>query len=214
MAREPLTLRQQQLLDYFQQMTTRAGKPPSLRRAARDLGVSHAAVAQGLKSLEKKGRVKRQGRYSRAVELIRHARGDLTSDLQRWREVPVIGRVRAGLPMYAQQEWDDSIVVDAGIFPGANLFCLRIQGDSMQAAGINEGDWAVCEPRQYARSGEIVVALIGGEEATVKRFFLHADHIELRSENSLYAPLRYGFGEILIQGRVIGIVRGPEGMEK
>jgi repressor LexA len=83
----------------------------------------------------------------------------------------------------------------------------------MKHAGINEGDIAICEPRQYARNGEIVVALIQGEEATVKRFFLHADHIELRSENPLYPPLTYEFGQLLIQGRVIGIVRGPEGME-
>jgi repressor LexA len=65
----------------------------------------------------------------------------------------------------------------------------------------------ICEPRQYARNGEIVAALIGGEEATVKRFFLHSDHIELRPENPTYASLRYGFGEVLVQGKVIGLLR-------
>ena len=67
-----------------------------------------------------------------------------------------------------------------------------------------------CEPRQYAQNGEIVVALINNEEATVKRFFLRKDHIELRPENKAYPSMRYRFGEVLIQGKVIGVQRGPE----
>ena len=80
----------------------------------------------------------------------------------------------------------------------------------MEGVGIRNHDLAVCEPRQYARNGEIVVALINGEEATVKRFFLHADHVELRAENPAYAPMRFGFDEVLVQGKVVGILRGPE----
>jgi repressor LexA len=127
--------------------------------------------------------------------------------LQRWREIPIIGRVTAGLPMYAQTEWDGSTVLDATVFRGQNLFALRIQGDSMKDAGILDGDLAICEPRQYARNGEIVVALINNEEATVKRFFLRKTHIELRPENTDYPFLRYGFSDVLIQGNVIGIQR-------
>jgi len=112
--------------------------------------------------------------------------------------------------MYAQEEWDGSLVIDAALFPGRDLFALRVKGDSMRGAGILDGDVAICEPRQYARNGEIVVALIGRDEATVKRFFLREDDIELRPENSAYPVLRYGFGEVLIQGKVIGLQRGPE----
>jgi repressor LexA len=82
----------------------------------------------------------------------------------------------------------------------------------MKDAGILNGDLAICEPRQYAQNGEIVVALINNEEATVKRFFLRKDHIELRPENADYLSLRYDFGNVLIQGQVIGIQRGPEGI--
>ena len=82
----------------------------------------------------------------------------------------------------------------------------------MKDAGILNGDLAICEPRQYARNGEIVVALIKAEEATVKRFFLRKDHIELRPENANYSSMRYDFGDVLIQGKVIGIQRGPEGI--
>ena len=128
------------------------------------------------------------------------------------RAVPVIGRVAAGLPLYAQQEWAGSVQVDSAVFRGDNLFALRVQGDSMRDAGILEGDLAICEPRQFAANGEIVVALVGGEEATVKRFFYRGDHIELRPENDRHPVQTYTLGEVLIQGKVIGIQRGPEQM--
>jgi len=209
--RSELTPKQKHFLDYLQREIRRAGKPPSLRQAALHLGISHAAIAQSLKVLEEKGYLKREGRYSRTIYLLNRARE--TAALQRWHEIPIIGHVTAGLPMYAQQEWEGSIVVDGAMYRGRNLFALRVKGDSMKDAGILNGDLAICEPRQYARNGEIVVALIGGEEATVKRFFLHDDHIELRPENDDYPSMRYRFGEALIQGKVIGIQRGPEGIE-
>jgi repressor LexA len=200
-----LTAKQQRLLAYLAREIRRQGRTPSLREAAGVLGISHAAVAQTLKTLEAKGILRRDGRYSRTVYLLNRTRE--TSAAQRWQEVPVIGRITAGMPMYAQQEWDGSVVVDAGLFPGASLFALRVKGDSMQEAGILDGDLAICEPRQYARNGEIVVALIGQEEATVKRFYLAGDQIELHPANSAYTVMRYAFDQVLIQGKVIGIQR-------
>lgn len=208
--RPELTPKQKAFLEYLEQAISHTGRPPSLREAAGDLGVSHAAVAQTLKTLEEKGYVKREGRYSRTVFLLNPAQE--ASALHRWREVPVVGRVTAGLPMYAQQEWAGTLVVDAAVYRGRNLFALRIKGDSMKDAGILDGDIAVCEPRQYARNGEIVVALIEEEEATVKRFFLHDDHIEFRAENPEYPAMRYKFSDVLIQGKVVGIQRGPDGI--
>ena len=210
--RSELTAKQQQVLNYLEHAIRRTGAPPSLRQAALDLGVSHAAVAQTLRMLEEKGYVKREGRYSRTIYLLNRARE--TSALQRWREAPIIGRITAGLPMYAQEEWDGSIVIDADVFRGQNIFALHVKGDSMKNAGILDGDLAICEPRQYAQNGEIIVALINGEEATVKRFFLRKGHIELRPENIEYSPVRYPFSEVLIQGKVIGIQRGPEGFDR
>ena len=206
-----LTAKQQRVLDYLRHEITTSGQVPSLRQAAAELGVSHAAIAQIIKALEEKGYLKREGRYSRTVHLLNRARE--TSASQRWREVPVIGRVTAGLPMYAQTEWEGSTVLDTAVFRGQNLFALRVKGESMKNIGILDGDLAICEPRQYAQNGEIVVALINNEEATVKRFFLRKNYIELRPENTDYSSMRYGFGEILVQGRVIGIQRGPEGIK-
>jgi repressor LexA len=209
--RSQLTPKQQRVLDYLEHEIAKTGLCPSLRQASADLGVSHAAIAQTLRALEEKGYVKREGRYSRNVYLLNRTRQAVAS--QRWREVPIIGRVTAGLPMYAQTEWDGSIVLDAAVYRSQNVFALRVKGDSMKGAGILNGDLAICEPRQYAQNGEIVVALINGEEATVKRFFLHDDHIELRPENTDYAPMRYGFGEVLVQGKIVGVHRGPEGIK-
>ena len=207
-----LTAKQQRLLDYLQKWIAEAGDSPSLRQAAQDLDISHTAVAQTLRRLEEKGFLKREGRYGRTVHLINQA--GQTAGLHRWREVPVIGRITAGLPMYAQQEWEESIVVDAERYTGGNLFALRVKGDSMVNAGILHGDLAICSPRQYASDGEIVVALINGEEATVKRFYARPDHIVLKPENPAYESMRYGFDEILIQGKVIGIQRGPDVMQR
>lgn len=204
---EDLTPRQARLLQYLQQTIARKTKAPSLRQAAADLGVSHTAVAQMLNTLAEKGHIERPERYSRTIHLLNRP---AAAALQRGRQVPVIGRITAGLPMYAQQQWEDTIVVDGAMFRGRNLFALRVQGDSMKDAAILDGDVAVCEPRQYACNGEIVVALIHGEEATVKRFFMGPDYIELRPENPAYAPVRYQFDDILVQGRVVGIVRTAE----
>lgn len=200
-----LSPKQKRLLDYLRRRIQRDGSAPSLRRAAGDLGVSHAAVAQGLRILEEKGYLRRDGRYSRSIHLLNP--GGEAAGLQRWHEVPVVGRITAGLPIYAQQEWDGSLVLDADVFRGRDLFALRVRGDSMRGAGILDGDLAVCEPRQYAADGEIVVALIDGEDATVKHFFRHPDHIELRPANAAYAPMRYGFSRVLVQGKVVGIHR-------
>ena len=206
--RQPLTRRQREFFDYLRDRMEAGQDAPSLRTAAEELGVSHTAVAGLLQTLQDKGWLRREGRYSRSLVLLDPG----TPDPGGVRAVPIIGRVAAGLPLYAQQEWAGSVLVDSTVFRGDNLFALRVQGDSMSDAGILEGDLAICEPRQFAANGEIVVALIGGEEATVKRFFYRGDHIELRPENDRHPVQTYTLGEVLIQGKVIGIQRGPEQM--
>jgi repressor LexA len=209
--RPELTQNQQKVLDFLKQKVKENGTSPSLRRVAAKLAISHAAVAQTLKTLENKEYLKRDGRYSRTIHILDDC-GELHFT-QRQKQIPVIGHITAGLPMYAQQEWEGRLLVDAKIYPGQNLFALKIQGSSMKNAGILDQDLAICEPRQYAHNKEIVVALIHHEEATVKRFFLHPDFIELRPENLDFRSQKYEFDDVLIQGKVIGIVRGPEGME-
>jgi repressor LexA len=207
-----LTDKQRQLLDYLTERMDEEGHVPTLRQAAADLGVSHTAVAQLMNQLEKKNVLEREGYYGRTIRLypeLKEKEHENENRISRTgRELPIIGQVTAGLPMYAQQEWEGMVVVDSSVFPGDNLFCLRIKGQSMKDAGIFDGDLVVCEPRQYAENGEIVAVLIKGEEATVKRFFLYADHIELRPANDDYQVMCYPFGELLVQGKVVGVIRG------
>ena len=209
---EQLTPKQQLFLRYLENEIARTGKTPSLRQAASDMGVSHAAVSQLIKILEAKGVLMRDGFYSRKIVLLN--RFQEIAGRMRWREVPVIGDIAAGLPLYAQQQWDGSVVLDADIYRGANLFALKVRGDSMKNAAILDGDIVICEPRQFASDREIVVALIHQEEATVKRFFLKENRIELHPENPDFASMSYGFDEVLIQGKVVGVQRGPDGMER
>lgn len=205
-----LTPKQQQFFNYLEREIVRTGKAPSLRQSAAEMGVSHAAISQLIKALERKRILKRDGRYSRTIHLLNRIRE--TAGIMRWREVPIVGDIAAGLPLYAQQEWGGSIVIDSTLYRGPNLFALRVKGDSMRDAAILDGDLVICEPRQFAEDGEVVVALINQEEATVKRFFHRKRHIELRPENPAYKPVRYDFNEILIQGKVIGVQRGPKGL--
>ena len=204
-----LTPRQKEFFEYLRKQAREHDGVPSLRKAAEDLGISHTAVASMLHTLQEKGWIQRDGRYSRTIILLGEASGERPPGSRR---VPIIGRVAAGLPLYAQQEWAGTTLVDGTVYRGEHLFALRVQGDSMIKVGILDGDLAICEPRQFAANGEIVVALINNEEATVKRFYYLGDHIELKPENDKYPVLTYGLGEVLIQGKVIGIQRGPEQM--
>jgi len=207
-----LTSKQQRFFNYLEREIARTGKTPSLRQSAAEMKVSHAAISQLIKALEKKGLLKRDGRYSRKIHLLNRNRE--ISGVMRWREVPIVGNIAAGLPLYAQQEWGGSIVIDSILYRGANLFALKIKGDSMKNAAILDKDLVICEPRQFAEDGEIVVALINLEEATVKRFFRKKKYIELSPENPDYEPVRYDFNEILIQGKVIGVQRSEIRKEK
>ncbi|WP_028579108.1 transcriptional repressor LexA [Desulfogranum japonicum] len=208
----PLTPRQREFYAYLENQIARHGHSPSLRQAAHDMRISHTAVASLLHTLQEKGWLKREGRYSRNITLLSSA---VEKDVvPQGKQIPIIGRVAAGLPLYAQEEWAGTVYVDSTLYRGNNLFALTIEGDSMKDVGILNGDLAICEPRQFAENGEIVVALIDHEEATVKRFFYRGDHIELFPENSEHQSMRFGLGDVLIQGKVIGIHRGPEQMKK
>ncbi len=203
-----LNPKQQRCLSYLKKEIAKNGHAPSLRQAAEDLGISHAAVAQQIKALTEKGYVIRSGHYSRDIKILK--KESTPQKLSELRETPIIGDVAAGLPMYAQQEWDGTIKLDPDYFQGNNLFSLRVKGNSMQDAGILSGDLVICEPRQFAQNGEIIVALIHNEEATVKRFYLKETCVELHPENNDFSVMTYSFEEVMVQGKVVGVIRTPE----
>lgn len=202
-----LTQKQKTLLSYINKVQSDTHQTPSLRQCASNLGVSHAAVAQSLNTLEKKGAIQRDGRYGRQITILVSEKPAAFE--KNTRPVPIIGSIAAGMPLYAQQEWDGTLVVDASMYTGETLFALKIKGDSMKDAAILDGDLVICEPRQFAKNGEIVVALINNDDATVKRFYLKKNKIVLQPENPDFKPISYTFDEILIQGKVVGVIRGP-----
>lgn len=206
-----LSEKQERLFDYLKYFINENGRTPSLRQAAADLGITHAAVSQLLKALEKKGAVRRDGRYGRSIEInhMFQTKKSVNSGI----EIPIVGTIAAGLPLYAQQIWSGAVLVDPGIYKGDNLFALRIEGDSMKDAAILNGDIVICEPRQLAENGDIVAALVNSSDATVKRFYNRGEEVELRPENKNYNPVRYSFNNILIQGKVIGVIRPPDGID-
>ena len=121
------------------------------------------------------------------------------------RSIPVLGRVAAGLPVLAIENVSDSISVSADLFSGNSLFFLRVKGDSMINAGILEGDLIAVNKQDTANNGDIVVAMVGDEDVTVKRFFREKDHVRLQAENEKYAPI---IGrDISVVGKVVGLIR-------
>ena len=124
------------------------------------------------------------------------------------KEIPIIGRVAAGNPIVAEENWEGVINVDAGLFRGEGHFALKVRGDSMKNVGIFDGDIVIARQQATADKGEIVVAIIG-EEATVKRYMPQGDDVLLVPENKSYNPIKISRGapNFRIAGKVTGLLR-------
>ena len=198
-----LTKRQRQIADFIGGFISRRGYAPSIAEIGKRFGLSSVATVHAhLRNLERKGAISRRPRRSRSIELLPAERIRLDAV-----ELPLLGLIAAGEPIEALAV-PETMAVPKEFAGGENAFALRVRGDSMIEEGIRDGDYVVVERRAVARNGETVVALIRGEEATVKRFFLHPDHIELRPENEDFPVMQYPFNELLVQGKVVGVVRG------
>lgn len=202
---EPLTKRQQQVLELVAEHIERHGFPPSHRELMLALGVkSPLGILKHLRALEKKGHlVCRQG-SSRGITLAnRPPRPAL---------LPILGSVRAGSPEEALEDILGYCATDPAWTRGADCFYLRVNGDSMVEAGIRDGDLALVRSQSTAENGEIVVALIEGE-ATLKRFYREAGQIRLQPANAALQPIIIAddrMEAVSIIGRLLKIVRDYE----
>ena len=199
MPSDNLSPRRQQILDCIVDATREHGYPPTVREIGLLVGLtSSSSVHFHLRALERAGYLERDGSLTRALrpKPLRHT--------QTARYVPLVGKVAAGEPILAQQNIEENLPLPEGLFPGGDLFLLRIQGDSMINAGIMDGDFVVVQRQQSADNGDIIVALLD-EEATCKRFYQHSHAVELRPENDALEPIITREAQIL--GRVCGVIR-------
>jgi repressor LexA len=198
-----LTERQREVLDFISDSIRKRGYPPTLREIGSHFGIrSTNGVNDHLRALEKKGFLHREDLKSRALRPL------FTED--DFVDVPVLGKVAAGQPLLAVQNYEDTVKVDR-FFIGQSreVFALRVKGDSMIEAGIFDGDYVFIRKQLQASSGEIVVAMIG-DEATVKRYYPEGDNIRFQPANAAMSPIivrKRDFRSVNLLGVVIGVYR-------
>ncbi len=195
-----ITPKQRAVLSLVEEHWRRRGMGPSLAELAHRLSISRPAVHDHLLALEKKG-------------FLEHAEGIgrswRPSSVATWgtaEKVPLVGRVAAGKPILAKENIEGWVPVDRS-HPGETLFALRVKGDSMVDIGILEGDVVIVRHQETADSGEIVVALVDDEEATVKRLGRTGPTVQLKPENSSMPVMELPAHRVCIQGKVVGLLR-------
>ena len=194
----PASPNQQRILDFIKSEIELKGYPPSVREICAAVGLkSTSTVHAHLNSLEKQGLIRRDSTKPRALEV-------LDGSLQRGRSVPLIGRVTAGQPILAVENIEDYLMLPQNMLGSDDIFCLRVQGESMIEAGILDGDIVVLRQQDTAENGEIVVAMVD-DEATLKRIFYEDDHVRLQPENSTMS-LIYA-DTVTVLGKLIALFR-------
>ena len=206
--------RKQKIIEYIAATLRARGYPPSVREIAQAVGLaSTSAVHHHLESLEREGYLERGATRSRAIRLTPTAalHAGLTSELlpqvgvQDSHLLPVVGEIAAGGPIEAYQDATETLSVPEILAPGGDAYVLRVRGDSMIEAHIEDGDFVVIRPQQTARDGDIVVAQVEENAVTLKRFFREAGRVRLQPANSRYEPMY--FDDVRIQGKLIGVIR-------
>lgn len=203
-----LTKRQKQVLDYLVSFTDKHGYSPSFEEIGRALRLtSLATVHKHLSTLERKGFIRRGYNQSRSLEILQLPKPVRRQVIERHSVgLPLVGRIAAGSPLEAIEDRETISLADFA--RGKKTFVLQVKGDSMHEDHILDGDFVVVEQTQVANTGEIVVALVANEEATLKRFYREgAGKVRLQPANSKMAPIIVPANDVKIQGRVIGVLR-------
>jgi repressor LexA len=194
-----LTEKQKRILKFLMEYTKNHGYPPTVREIGEHFRFLWAAARGHLQALERKGFIKLKPAKSRGIEIpgLRPSSGFM---------LPVAGKIRAGKPILAREDLDAHILIDKSLFPYSDSFSLRVTGDSMIEAGILDGDYVVVRPQKTIENGEIGVVLIE-DEATIKRVYKGKKKIVLKPENKNMKPSTHEPDEVMIIGKVIGVIR-------
>ena len=203
-----LTRRQKEVLDFIAAYQVENGYSPSYEEIARGLKLaSIATVHKHISALDKKNYLQRSHNQSRSIEVApRYLQEQRRNRQQASLEVPVLGTIAAGKPV---ETFDDPTSVSFADFVGhKDTYALRVRGDSMIEDHICEGDMILVENAVQARDGEIVVALVGGAETTLKRFYHEPGNmVRLQPANSAMSPIRVPAQEVQVQGRLLAVLR-------
>lgn len=192
-----LTSRQKQIYEFLKDKIRNRGYGPTVREIGTHFGIrSPNGVMCHLKALERKGLITRESHMSRAIQLSESAQLRTT--------LPLSGQIAAGSPVLAVEQADERVDF-AHLFEPEDHFCLRVKGDSMVEDQIASGDYVVVRKQDTCREGEIVVALVDGSEATLKRFYRERDRVRLEPANSAMKPI-YSTN-VKVIGVVVGVVR-------
>jgi repressor LexA len=199
---QELTFKQKRIYDFLSNTIREKGYAPSIPEIGKSFKIaSTRGVFDHLKALEKKGYIRRVGK--RAIEIVGlNGRPALPEA----KEIPIIGRVRAGAPILAEENIDGFLPVANDLARGEETFALKVKGDSMIEDGILEGDLVIIRRQDTAENGNIVCALIGNE-ATLKRFYWNGNDVTLKPANKNYNPVIVTKGEFRILGRAVGVIR-------
>ncbi len=198
-----LTKRQREMLDFIEGFVRFRGYSPSFEEIADHFGYrSLATVHEHLSNLQAKGYIRKNYNESRSIELVQ---ADLRLGAT---DLPLLGTVAAGHPIEAVEE-RESITVPEDMVAGslAGHYVLRVRGDSMIDEGIRDGDYVVVQSRDTAHNGEMVIALIDGENATMKKYYREGGRIRLRPANPSLEPMVFDEERVVIQGIVVGVIR-------
>ena len=201
------TRRQKEVLDFIAGYIRNNGYSPAIRDVADFFSISVKGANDHLQALRKKGLLDQGDKKSRAIKLIKY------DDEKEVVEIPILGTVAAGRPIISEENMDGAIRLNRGFLKkGMSYFALKVRGDSMEGAGIMEGDIAVIVQQNTALNGEIVVVMVDeemDEGFTLKKFYLEGSRVRLQPENAKY-PVKYYTREIQILGKLVHIIRSYE----
>jgi repressor LexA len=202
-----ITKRQRQVYDFIADFVQRNNFTPSFQEIGDGLGLSSlATVHKHITNLEKKGLLNRDYNRSRSIDLLPpKGRMKQAMAVNTGMVLPLMGRIAAGQPIEAVERPETISLAD--FVRSKEVFVLEVSGDSMQDEAILSGDYVLVEKTKIAHNGDIVVALVEGTDATLKRFYREGDKIRLQPSNARMKPIMVHARDLDIQGRVIGVLR-------
>ena len=203
-----LTGKRREILDFIALQVRERGYPPSVREIGEAVGLtSSSTVHAHLATLQKQGYLQRDPTKPRAIVVRYDPASGAAMGRRPTQHVPLVGDVAAGTDVLAQQNVEELLPLPADFTGSGTLFMLRVRGDSMVDAGILDGDYVVVRQQPEARKGEIVVAGIPGEEATVKYYGRRGTKVVLTPANERLSPLEFDARDVTVFGKVVTVVR-------